>query len=249
MACNSSSLSPSRALLLFVAIIRLASCLQVCCVQNESLLQDLNNENLTRDEVEEMLNAVEDKDQVELGDYNVKDILAIADQDSLENCLGDSVSNYRIAVDYYANNHGLFKFYLEYYYTLVHRCVSSHSLVLDAILVRLTNTDLKNLITFEKELPDKFMLMFKGSVSRAVSSYMSATMGNRTISNNHLELGLREELETSCKRLLKGSSSFAEFRNVKQWYTHHNEDTLKWNRISRGCEIFLDNFAPSVLNQ
>ena len=249
MACNSSSLSPSWALLLFVAIIGLASSLQVYCVQNMALLQQLNKKNVCTYTAKQMLDAVKDKDKVELGRYTVRDILAIADQDRTKNCLGDTLTNHRMVMDYYADNHGLVKFYLEHYDKLVEHCVQNHHLVLDQIRLRLTNTDLKNLIAFEKVLPEKYVSIFKGSVNESVSSYMSASMGKRTISNNYVKLGLKEELETSCKRLLTGSSSFALFRNIKGWYTHWNSDMYKWDRISRGCEIYLEKLAPSVLNQ
>ena len=245
MACNSSSWT----LLLFVAIIGLASCLQVYCVQNMTLLEQLNSANLSYEAAGQMLNAVEDKDQVELGRYTVEDILAITNR-SVANCLGENVTNYRIAMDYYVDNHGLLKFYIFHYNTLIYRCVHNIGSVIDKILLRLTNTDLSNLITFAQELPANYLFMFEGAVSKAVSTYMRVAMGNRTISNSYLKLGLREELEASCKRLLRDTNSFAIFRLSSEWHNQISTasiEFIRWDKAIIGCQIYLEKLAPSVL--
>ena len=242
MACNSSLLLPSSVLLL--VLIGLSSSLSVVnCVQRPDILNRTRSEGLTSAQVEEILVSVENKDQVKLGDYTVKDILAIRYQ-TVDACRSFNTSYHRGLLEHYSSNNGLFEFYRQYYVNLISWCASEAESYLSGILLKLTHNESKVFCIFTNRLPKRYWYMSEMSVNHAVESYLTAAKGNHSM-NSHLEQGLRAELESTCKRILMETDIFQEMRQNESWHrtTLANFHVAQFDKADMACKIYLDKLA------
>ena len=245
MACESSSPSSPRYLLVAVAIIGLASSLLIDCVQDTELLTRLSEPDMNSSRVLELLIAVTDKDKTELGNYSVSDILEI--KHKYHNfCYGRGLISFRTAMDYYAFIDGLYKFYAENYADLIQICSRNLKSIATVLQKRLTPNDQAIMTAFVNQLPVTHLYLSDRLVARALISYLE-TVQTQGEEKMYLQLAMQEELESTCKRIIRQTSSFTELRSTREWHENLDDTVVTLDKANRACQIYLDKLAPSVL--
>lgn len=243
MASNSLPLSPSWASLVAVALIGLGGSLLVDCVQNEALLARINMGRLSTEGLKEMLlNVHEPRNQVELGSYNVQELLDVSNL-SEKNCQAEKLTKYRTGLKADGNLR-LLSFYRESLRNLVEFCRSKLEEKLKSVPAALTGNDEKIMNTFGMKLPEDYLFIVAGTVRPSVDFYLKEA---RAKTNTGLpDEYLRKQLENSCRRVLKATEFIEEARKSFLWHEVDMEAKMPWAKVSWGCQVYVDKLAPSV---
>ena len=216
---------------------------EVGCMQHPDIFSEARSEEFNSMLVEQVLDSVKNKDQIKLGDYSVKEILAIRDQ-TVDACRSFNTSYHHGVLEYHSSNEILFDYYREKYLKLIDWCVSNSDSYLDAVLSGITDEENKILKTWTKKLPERYWYMSEVSVNEAVESYLREARSDRTMSSQ-LEQGLRAELESTCRHILKETDIFQEMRHKESWHktTTANGKLASFDQLQMACKIYLDKSA------